>query len=87
MNKKEGEIKAVFPKPIHSETHPYDKMESVLIDIPLLYLKGFIGRFKFLQNGNPQFYILYGVLFIFIIITFPLLVNAVIYVIELIKQI
>lgn len=87
MNKKEGVIKAVFPKTIYSETHPYDRIELVLIDIPLLYLKGFIGRFKFLQNGNSQFYILYGVLFIFIIITFPLLVNAVIYVIELIKQI
>lgn len=87
MNKKEGVIKGVFPKTIYSETHPYDRIELVLIDIPLLYLKGFIGRFKFLQNGNSQFYILYGVLFIFIIITFPLLLNAVIYVIELIKQI
>jgi len=87
MNKKEGEIKAVFPKPIHSETHPYDKIETIFIDIPLLYLKDFIGRFKFLQNGNPQFYILYGVLFIFIIITFPLITNAIVYLIELIKQI
>jgi len=87
MNKKEGEIKDVFPKPIHSETHPYDKLEAVLIDLPLMHLKGFIGRFKFLQNGNPQFYILYGVVFIFIIITMPLLVNAIVYVIELIKQI
>jgi len=87
MNKKEGEIKGVFPNVIHSETHPYDKIEMALIDIPLLYIKGFIGRFKFLQNGNPQFYILYGVLFIFIIITLPLLGNAIVYLIELIKQI
>ncbi|MNS95352.1 hypothetical protein D3C72_1296080 [compost metagenome] len=87
MNKKEGEIKGVFPNVIHSETHPYDKIEMALIDIPLLYIKGFIGRFKFLQNGNPQFYILYGVLFIFIIITLPLLANAIVYLIELIKQI
>jgi formate hydrogenlyase subunit 3/multisubunit Na+/H+ antiporter MnhD subunit len=87
MNKKEEVLSGVFPKPIHSETHPYDRVELVLIDIPLLHLKGFIGRFKFLQNGNPQFYILYGVLFIFIILTFPLLLNAVDYVIELIKQI
>ncbi|NDP28608.1 MAG: hypothetical protein GZ087_14465 [Flavobacterium sp.] len=87
MNKKEDVIKGVFPKTIHSETNPYDKLELVFIDIPLLYLKGFIGRFKFLQNGNPQFYILYGVLFIFIILTFPLLLSAIEYVIALIKQI
>ncbi|HJW29652.1 MAG TPA: proton-conducting transporter membrane subunit, partial [Saprospiraceae bacterium] len=51
MNKKEGEIKAIFPLPIHSETHPYDRLEAVLIDIPVKHLRGFLGRFKFLQNG------------------------------------
>jgi hypothetical protein len=87
MNKKEGEIRDVFPQTIHSETHPYDKLEAILIDLPIMHLKGFIGRFKFLQNGNPQFYILYGVVFIFLIITLPLIINAVVYMIELIKQI
>ena len=87
MNKSEGEILEVFPKPIHSETHPYDKLEAVLIDYPLRNLKGFIGRFKFLQNGNPQFYILYGVVFIFIVITFPLILQGMVYVIQLINQI
>ncbi|MEP6795850.1 MAG: hypothetical protein ABJB16_16095 [Saprospiraceae bacterium] len=87
MNKKEEEIKGVFPTIIHSETHPYDKLEVILIDRPLMHLKGFIGRFKFLQNGNPQFYILYGVVFIFFIITLPLLLDAILYVIELVKQI
>jgi len=87
LNKKEGEIKDVFPEPIHSETHPYDKLEEVLIDIPLMHLKGFIGRFKFLQNGNPQFYILYGAIYIFAVITIPLLLNAIVYVIDLINQI
>lgn len=87
MKKREGEITAIFPKSMHSETHPYDKLESVLIDIPIRYIKDFIGRFKFLQNGNSQFYILYGVLFIFIIITLPLVTNALVYLIELINQI
>ncbi|MFZ1675848.1 MAG: proton-conducting transporter membrane subunit [Saprospiraceae bacterium] len=87
MKKKEGEIRGVFPKMIHSETHPYDKLEAMLIDYPLMHLRGFIGRFKFLQNGNSQSYILYGVGFIFFIITLPLLLNAILYVIELIKQI
>jgi formate hydrogenlyase subunit 3/multisubunit Na+/H+ antiporter MnhD subunit len=87
MNKTENALIGIFPNPVHSETHPYDKLERVIIDIPLKYLKGFIGQFRFLQNGNPQFYILYGVVFIFIVITIPLLMNALAYLNELIKQI
>lgn len=87
MNKKEDEIKSIFPNSIDSHTHPYDRLEAIFIDFPLKHLKSFIGRFKFIQNGNQQFYILYGVAFIFIIITFPLLVNAILYVIEMVKQI
>ena len=87
MNKREEELIGVFPKPIHSETHPYDKFEAVFIDAPLMHLKGFIGKFKFLQNGNPQFYILYGIVFIFIILTFPLLLQAAGFLITLFKQI
>src|SRR5258708_35185186 len=55
MNKSEGVIKEVFPKPTHSETHPYDKFEAVFIDIPLKVLKRFMSRFNFLQNGSEQF--------------------------------
>lgn len=87
MNKNETEMKGIFPNPVRSVTHPYDKMEALLIDIPLKQLKGFMGRFRFLQNGNPQFYILYGVIFIFIAITIPLLVDAAGYIIELFNQI
>ena len=39
------------------------------------------------KNGSVQFYISYGVVFIFITIAVPFLVNAVVYVIGLIKQI
>ena len=87
MNKKENEMKGIFPNPVHSETHPYDKLEAVLIDIPLKHLRSFMGRFSFLQNGNPQFYILYGIIFILLVITLPLLMDAVYYVYELIRQI
>lgn len=87
MNKAEGEIKEVFPNPIFSSTHPYDRLEMLLINIPLMHLKGFVGRFKFLQNGKPQFYILYGVFFIFIIIILPILANVIKEVIGLIGQI
>jgi hypothetical protein len=87
MNKREGELKGVFPNPIHSETHPYDKLEALLIDLPLRRIKSFIGWFKFLQNGNVQFYILYGMIYIFIIIILPLLADAFVNVVNLIKQI
>ena len=87
MNKKETEMKGVFPNQIHTITHPYDKMEAILIDIPIKQLKGFIRRFRFLQNGNSQFYILYGVIFIFIAITVPFLIDITNYLIALFKQI
>ncbi|HLG38767.1 MAG TPA: proton-conducting transporter membrane subunit, partial [Chitinophagaceae bacterium] len=87
MNKKETEIKSVFPDPVHIVTQPYDRMEAILIDIPVKHLKGFLKRFRFLQNGNPQFYVLYGVLFIFFAIAIPLLIGIANYVIDLFKQI
>lgn len=87
MNKKEEVIYGVFPKPVHSETHPYDKIEALLIDKPTKYIRGFMGRFRFVQNGSVQFYISYGVIFIFITITAPLLITAAEYVINLFKQI
>jgi hydrogenase-4 component B len=87
MNKKEDAIEGVFPGVIHSETHPYDKVEAVLIDRPMRFIRGFMGRFRFVQNGSVQFYISYGIVFIFIVIIVPLLLNAAGYVIELLKQI
>jgi hydrogenase-4 component B len=87
MNKSEGEIRDVFPKPVHSNTHPYDKMEAIFIDQPLKFLKRFLGQFNFLQNGSEQFYILYGVTFIIVIIIIPTLIDAVTYLINLFKQI
>ncbi len=87
MNKKENDMEGVFPNPVHSVTHPYDKMEVILIDLPIKYLKNFMGRFQFLQNGNPQFYVLYGVIFIFIAIATPMLMDMLRYLIELFNQI
>jgi hypothetical protein len=87
MNKSEGEIRDVFPIPVHSNTHPYDKMEAIFIDRPLKFMKRFMGQFNFLQNGSEQFYILYGVTFIIIVIIIPTLIHAVTYLINLFKQI
>lgn len=87
MNKSEGIIEGVFPNPVHSKTHPYDKIEALLIDIPIRHIRGFIGRFRFLQNGSVQFYVLYGVGFIFMIILLPLLADGIRFVIKLFEQI
>src|SRR5690606_31587410 len=57
MNKEEGTLEGVFPKAIHSETHPYDRLEAFLIDRPTKFIRAFMGRFKFVQNGSVQFYI------------------------------
>ncbi len=77
IHKKKRAVEGIFPTDGWQETHPYDKVEAWLIDLPLRKLKAFIGRFRFLQNGNPQFYILYGVVFITLVIVIPLLVGAV----------
>ena len=87
MNKSERAIEEVFPNITHSETHPYDRFEAVFIDKPLKLLKRFMGRFEFLQNGSEQFYILYGVAFIIIVITIPILIDVVVYLMNLFKQV
>jgi hydrogenase-4 component B len=87
MNKSEGNITDIFPGIIHSKTHPYDRMEAVFIDKPLKFLKRFLGRFYFLQNGSEQFYISYGVVFIAIAIVLPLAIDVAAYLIDLFKKI
>ena len=86
MNKKEGDIKGVFSEPIHSRTHPYDKVEAIFIDLPLKIMNKIMARVRFIQNGNMRHYILYGVVFIFIIVALSLLSGVAAYLINLIKQ-
>lgn len=73
IGKHEDEIHGVFPPVVKYNTHPYDKIEKLLIDDPLKLNKSFMGRFVFLHNGRLQVYILYGVLFILAVISIPLL--------------
>ena len=86
MNKKEGDIKGVFSSPIHSETHPYDKIEAIFIDFPLKIMNKIMARIRFIQNWNMRYYILYGIIFIFIIVTLSLLSGVAAYLFNLIKQ-
>lgn len=76
-----------IPMLISIHTRPYDKMESLLIDVPMRHIRGFMGRFRILQNGSVQFYILYGLVFILISIAIPPVISAVAYVVDLFRQI
>jgi hydrogenase-4 component B len=86
MNKREEEIKGIFSRPIHSRTHPYDKVEAVLIDLPLKIMNWFLAKVRFVQTGNIRHYLLYGVLFITAIVAFALASDLVSYLIKLLKQ-
>jgi hypothetical protein len=61
-------------------------LEAGLIDWPVKNLRRFLGRFRFLQNGSVQFYVLYGVVFIAISIAIPGIIRFIQYLTLLIKQ-
>jgi formate hydrogenlyase subunit 3/multisubunit Na+/H+ antiporter MnhD subunit len=85
--KKKKLITEVFPTTGEQETHPYDKAEEWVIDYSLLQLKKFFNRFTFLQNGNLQFYILYGVVFISLVLVIPFLFDYIKSLINFLNQI
>lgn len=87
IKKDVSEVSGIFPDKAGSETHFYDKIESRLVDWPTRHLRGFLGRFKFLQNGSVQFYVLYGVVFIGICIAIPLVIDGFRYLIDILKTI
>lgn len=87
MSKAGDEINEIVPEPMHSETHVYDKIENALVDIPVRVIKSFLGRFKFLQNGRVQFYVLYGVVFITLCVVISLLVSIIQHLSVILKQI
>jgi formate hydrogenlyase subunit 3/multisubunit Na+/H+ antiporter MnhD subunit len=68
-----AEIEGTFPSKTQHETHAHDKTEEYLIDRPLRQIRYFLSRFSFLQNGKLQFYILYGMIFITLVIGIPLI--------------
>jgi len=76
---KKGKVNStgIFPQLMNQVTHPYDKVESWFIDKPLFYIKRLLNRFVFLQNGNIQYYILYGFIFISLTILVPIIINKI----------
>lgn len=84
--RQEKEIEGVFPTEGQYVTHPYDKLERWLIDKPLKAYKSSMGYFLFLQNGNLQIYILYGIVFISAVICIPLFYENIITFFDFLKQ-
>jgi len=73
IEKKELEITEVFPAEKHYKTDSYDKIEHLFIDYPLKLIEKITNLFLFLQNGQLQRYILYGIIFITAVLILPLI--------------
>ncbi|MBK9735814.1 MAG: hydrogenase [Saprospiraceae bacterium] len=86
IHKKKKEISGIFPTGGRQETHPYDQAEELMIDYPIGQFKHFLNKFAFLQNGNPKFYILYGVTFILLVLAFPSILNIIISILNFLNQ-
>ncbi|PKP26224.1 MAG: hypothetical protein CVU03_04200 [Bacteroidetes bacterium HGW-Bacteroidetes-2] len=87
IEKHKIDIEGVFPSLGKHETHPHDKIEIWLLEKPWKRMRHFFIRFQFLQNGNAQFYVLYGTVFIALIIGFPILFDAIKKIIYFLNQI
>ena len=77
IEKEESRITGVFPSEKIYETHPYDNIERVLIDYPIKKVGALREWFVFLQNGQLQRYILYGIVFIASVIVIPILIDSI----------
>lgn len=86
IHKNKKTITGVFPNKGGQETHPYDKSEEWFIDYPLHMIKKFLNRFRFLQNGNLQFYVLYGLVFIMLILGIPIVFDYLASIVKFLKQ-
>lgn len=86
IKKKKMDASGLFPKSIYQQTHPEDKVENWFIDKPVFFLRRFLNRFGFLQNGNIQSYILYGFLFVGLAVLLPVLIEKLFVVIKFLNQ-
>jgi formate hydrogenlyase subunit 3/multisubunit Na+/H+ antiporter MnhD subunit len=68
MRKSDVTVDQVFPGPKEYSSHNYDKLEFYLIDKNLKWLRKILLKLNFLQNGHIHFYILYGLIFIVLMI-------------------
>ncbi len=86
IEKEETAITGIFPSGKHFETHPYDNIERILIDIPIKKIAAIREWFVFLQNGHLQRYILYGIIFIASVIVIPILIESILTVLQFLNH-
>ncbi|MDX9697849.1 MAG: proton-conducting transporter membrane subunit [Bacteroidales bacterium] len=78
VHKFKRDIKGIFPGKAWHETHPKDKIEEMFISYPIRQFKHFLNFFSILQSGKSQMYILYGAVFITLLIAVPQIYNLII---------
>jgi hypothetical protein len=61
-------------------------VERFLVDLPVKAILQLIKKFLFLQNGQIQRYILYGIIFIAAVICIPPIIDGFISLIHFINQ-
>ena len=80
------EATGLYPENIMQKTHAHDKIETWLIDKPLLMIRKLLNSFVFLQNGNIQAYILYGFVFVGLALLLPSVIEKLVVIIKFLNQ-
>ena len=78
LKKKVLKLLKYFPLKSIMKQNPYDKIERFFIDKPLKFINKLTDLFVFLQNGQLQRYILYGIIFITAVFCVPLIIDKII---------
>lgn len=86
IKKEKKEATGLYPKIVKQKTHSNDKIESWLIDKPLLLFRKFLNLFVFLQNGNIRAYILYGFIFVGLSVIVPLIIDKITTILNFLNQ-
>jgi hypothetical protein len=73
IKKEKADAKGLYPQKILNKTHALDKIEFWLIDKVLILFRRILNFFTFLQNGNFQAYLLYGIVFVGLALFIPLI--------------
>lgn len=87
IHKKKEYPKDIYPKKIEHQTHVEDYIERILIDKPTQAIRKLLSYFAFIQNGNIQLYILYGFVFLIIVLLFPIIVTKIRLVVDYLNSI
>jgi hydrogenase-4 component B len=80
------EATGLYPQGVMQKTHAHDKIETWLIDKPLLLFRKVLSSFVFLQNGNIQAYILYGFVFVSFALLLPSVIEKIVVIIKFLNQ-